>query len=49
MKSVLPDYVRVLLWDTNPDKVDLLKHADYIIEKIFLLGDLEATKWAIQN
>lgn len=49
MNKLLPEYVKKLLWDVNTDTLDLKKYADYVIEKILFLGDIEATKWAVEN
>jgi hypothetical protein len=43
--SPLPDSVRRLFWDTDPDTVDLDRHADYVMERIMSRGTLDAMHW----
>ena len=45
MTSTLPDFVARLLWDTDPDGVDLDRHADYVMERIMSRGTLDAMHW----
>jgi len=43
--STFPEPVRVLLWDVEPDTVDLDRHADYLMERIMGRGSWEAMRW----
>jgi len=36
---------QALFWDTNPDKIDLKKNAQYIIERILDFGHDNEVKW----
>lgn len=36
---------RGLFWDTAPDRLDLKKNKDFIIERVLELGDEKAVKW----
>ena len=36
---------QALFWDTNPDNIDLVKNAPYIIERILDFGNDEEVKW----
>lgn len=41
----IPENLRSLFWDTNPDRIHIRKNARYIIERILDLGDMKAFKW----
>ncbi|MDP3259045.1 MAG: hypothetical protein Q8M34_00470, partial [Thermodesulfovibrionales bacterium] len=43
--SSIPENLRSLFWDTNPDRIHIRKNARYIIERILELGDMRAFKW----
>lgn len=34
-----------MFWDTNPDKIDTKKNAQYIIERVLDLGNDKEVKW----
>jgi hypothetical protein len=34
-----------LFWDTNPEKIDIKKNAQYIIERILDFGDDHEVRW----
>ena len=36
---------QALFWDTDPDKMDTKKNAEYIIERILDLGNDEEVAW----
>ncbi|HKZ42493.1 MAG: hypothetical protein A3G52_00700 [Candidatus Taylorbacteria bacterium RIFCSPLOWO2_12_FULL_43_20] len=36
---------QTLFWDTNPDKIDLEKNAQYIIERILDFGHDDEVRW----
>lgn len=39
------EFRQQLFWDTNPDKIDTEKNAQYIIERILDFGNDEEVKW----
>lgn len=41
----IPDEVRRLFWDVDPDKVDLTTHADYVMERVMQRGGWVAMQW----
>ncbi len=43
--SSIPETLRSLFWDTNPDRIHIRKNARYIIERILELGDMKAFAW----
>lgn len=43
--SSVPEEFRYLFWDTNPDTIQLRKHASYVIERVLEFGDLDALSW----
>ncbi|MBI4064613.1 MAG: hypothetical protein HY401_09995 [Elusimicrobia bacterium] len=47
-RSKVPSSLHHLFWDTNPEKLNIKKHANYIIERILELGRLNAMYWAQQ-
>ncbi len=36
---------QALFWDTDPQKLDIQKHAKYIIERIMDLGNENEARW----
>jgi hypothetical protein len=38
-----------LFWDTNPDKIDIKKNAQYIIERVLDLGNDSEVSWLWQT
>ncbi|KKT24357.1 MAG: hypothetical protein UW07_C0017G0013 [Candidatus Nomurabacteria bacterium GW2011_GWF2_43_8] len=36
-----------LFWDTNPKNIDVLKHAQYVIERIADFGNDKEARWAL--
>ena len=38
-----------LFWDTNPDKIDIQKNAQYIIERVLDLGNDTEVSWLWQT
>ncbi|MEW6061122.1 MAG: hypothetical protein AB1600_04180 [Bacteroidota bacterium] len=36
---------RSLFWDVQMDTIDIVKHADYIIERFLEYGTLEGIRW----
>ena len=43
----VPEEVRGLFWDTDPARLDLDRHARFIIERILEFGDLPAVSWLL--
>ncbi len=43
--SSVPDALRSLFWDTNPDKIHLKRNGTYVIERVLEFGDLDALRW----
>jgi hypothetical protein len=43
--SGVPDTLRFLFWDTNPQEIRLRRHATYVIERVLEFGDLDAIRW----
>jgi hypothetical protein len=41
----LPDHVRTLFWDVDPGQVDVVRHADYVLERVMTRGGWEAMLW----
>jgi hypothetical protein len=39
------DIPRALFWDTDPDRLDLQKNKEYIIERTLEFGDNRAINW----
>ncbi len=40
---------QALFWDTDPKKIDLKKHARYVIERVLEFGDISEAKWLFQQ
>ena len=38
-----------LFWDVNPDKIDLEKNAQYVIERVLDLGNDKEVNWLWQT
>jgi hypothetical protein len=49
----LPDILNAdphrYFWDTDPERVDVDRQADYVIERILDHGDLSAVRWALSH
>lgn len=45
MAEPVPDCVRRLFWDVDPDAVDLDRHADYVLERVMIRGTWDAMCW----
>ena len=39
---------QALFWDTNPDKIDPEKNAQYIIERVADFGHDDEVRWVLQ-
>ena len=42
---MLPDFVRMLLWDVDPEEVRLPAHRDYVLERVMARGGWAAMCW----
>ena len=40
---------QALFWDVNPNKIDVKKNAQYIIERILELGNDSEVKWLMKK
>jgi hypothetical protein len=45
MQNDIPQPVKVLLWDVNPETISLSDSSQFIIERILEYGDLAEIKW----
>jgi bacterioferritin (cytochrome b1) len=43
--SMIPDRFRALFWDVDIERIQIKKHARYIIERILEYGDLDSIYW----
>jgi len=43
--GALPDYVRILFWDVEPDTVEFDRHRDYVMERVMSRGGWDAMRW----
>ena len=41
----IPERLRRLFWDTDPESLDLSRHATAIIERVLEMGDLQDVRW----
>ena len=44
---VVPDELRWLFWDIDPESLDLERHRDYVLERVMSRGDLAAIHWIV--
>lgn len=44
-KKWIPEQFSTLFWDVDPRKIDVRRHARYIIERVLETGGLEAVEW----
>ena len=42
---MIPEDLRPLFWDTNPDQLDPLAYPHYTIARVLELGDERAVRW----
>jgi succinate dehydrogenase flavin-adding protein (antitoxin of CptAB toxin-antitoxin module) len=43
--DAIPDYIKRLFWDCNPDEVSLTQHRSFVIHRILDDGDWDAIQW----
>lgn len=41
----IPTLLNTSLWDTDPSKLDIQKHKEYIVERILEFGDIPQINW----
>ena len=41
----IPESIRPLVWDTDPDSLDPARHPHYMMERVLELGRPEACRW----
>jgi hypothetical protein len=44
----IPAEVALLFWDTDPQRVDLERHRDYVMERVMARGGWVAMRWLRQ-
>lgn len=49
LDQVIPDDVRWLFWEVDPDTIDLERHRDYVLERVMARGDWTAMRWLIRT
>lgn len=47
--GVIPEFLHVLFWDTDPESLDLWNHKKFIIERILEFGDEDAYRWMFRT
>ncbi len=45
MSNDFPDAVKKLFWEVDPSGVDVVKHRDYVLERVITRGGWNAMKW----
>jgi hypothetical protein len=45
MADRVPEALRTLFWDVDPDTIRLPEHADYVIERVMSRGPWNAMRW----
>ena len=45
----LPEAVRILLWEVDPERVDSEAHRDYVMERVMTRGSWDAMRWLKRN
>jgi len=44
-EAVVPEHLRHLFWEVDPNEIDLVRHADYVMERVMTRGGWEAMRW----
>jgi hypothetical protein len=44
--GVIPASLAWLFWNVDPGAIDVVRHRDYVLDRVRSRGDLEATRWA---
>ena len=44
----IPDAIRTLVWDTDPDALDPDRHSHYVMERALEFGDPAACRWLLE-
>ncbi len=45
MPGSLPEFIRALFWDVDPDSVDLDRHQNYVLGRVMSRGGWAAMRW----
>lgn len=45
----LPSFLKIMFWDTDFDKLEILKNPHYIIKRVLDRGDTNAIKWLLKT
>ncbi len=46
---VIPVDLAWLFWDVDPGAIDLVRHRDYVIERVMTRGDWYAMRWLVEH
>ena len=46
---MIPAELAWLFWDVDPAAIDLVRHRDYVIERIMTRGDWRAMRWLVEH
>ena len=38
-----------MFWDVDPGTIDIVRHRDYVIERIMTRGDWHAMRWLVEH
>jgi hypothetical protein len=44
--KTLPDFMRRLFWDVDPDAVDVVRERSFVLDRVLEYGGIEAVDWA---
>src|SRR5262245_1443993 len=44
-RRVTPEALHWLFWDVDPSAIDLVRHRDYVLERVMVRGDWQAICW----
>lgn len=45
--AAVPDSIRWLLWEVDPDRIDTERHGDYLIARVIEFGGLAEVRWLL--
>lgn len=49
MAKKLPKRFAKYFWDIDPQKIDIQKYPQYVLERLLQFGDLAAVKWGLNQ
>jgi len=49
MAKKLPKRFAKYFWDVDPQKIDIKKYPQYVLERLLQFGDLAAVKWGLNQ